>query len=68
MRSEAVRNAQKRYVRKNVPMTFLFLPKKDYAIIQKLQAQPNKTEYLRNLIMRDIRFGGKFRAKPKQDQ
>lgn len=67
MRSEAIRNAQKRYFRKNVPMTFLFLPKKDYAIIQKLQAQPNKTEYLRNLILRDIRFGGKFRAKQKQD-
>lgn len=61
MRTESMKRAQQQYKRKNVPMTFLFLPKKDMPIIRKIKSQQNQTDYIRELVLRDIRFGGKFK-------
>ena len=59
MRSEALRRAQQRYFYKMYPFAVRLKKKKDFAIIKKIEQQPNKTDYLRELVMRDIRFGRK---------
>ena len=54
MVSEAQRRAKAKYDRSTTQYVFRFRNGADAAIIQKLKSVPLKTQYIRQLILKDI--------------
>lgn len=54
MLSEAKKRADKKYASKLKNTTIKLNPDIDMAVIEKLDSVPNKTDYIRQLILRDL--------------
>lgn len=57
MVTKAQREAARRYNARTVQFVFRFNPDHDADVIQRLKQHPSKTEYIRQLVRRDIRNG-----------
>ena len=55
--SEAQKRAKARYDLKTKELVLRFRLNQDRDVIQRLDAVPNKTEYIRSLVRRDIKDG-----------
>lgn len=53
--SEAQKRAKKRYDKKTKELVLRFRLNQDGDVIQRLDEVPNKTEFIRELVRRDIR-------------
>lgn len=58
MASEAQRNAVRNYKKKNVKRFTVDFSPVDADLWEKLQSQPNKQGYIKNLIREDMKKGG----------
>lgn len=58
MVSEAGKRAMRRYARKTVQVIFRLRKDADADIIARLSSVPNKTEYIRELILKDVEEHG----------
>lgn len=54
MVTEAGKRAMRRYARKTVQVIFRLRKDADADVIAMLQSVPNKTEYIRQLVRRDV--------------
>lgn len=59
MVTEAGKRAMRRYARKTVQVIFRLRKDADADIIARLSSVPNRTEYIRELVRRDVRGAGK---------
>ncbi len=55
MVSEAQKRAKRRYDKKTKELVLRFRLNQDGDVIQRLDEVPNKTEYVRSLVRRDIK-------------
>lgn len=58
MVTEAGKRAMRRYARKTVQVIFRLRKDADADIIARLSSVPNKTEYIRELILKDVEEHG----------
>lgn len=52
--SESQKQSMRRYNMKTVPMLFRWRMGKDDDVIARLKAVPNRVDYIRNLVRKDI--------------